>query len=355
MLTGNGDGTFTTYPGTLAAVGLTISPNVWSNILSGDFNGDGIPDIAYSLTGLPATSAISVSIQYGNGDGTFGAVTGINPIVAGLPANNNLFGESTVGDFNGDGIADIANIDENYDDTLLGLRTDSFKLALNATASNTAFNQVAAGFFKEGRASQQDLIFQQGASFIPYVNKQDGTGKNFTAMAGVTGAAAPLYPSTVLLTDVDGDGNGDLVVVYYNSDYTAVGAGPVAPNDLYIWWGNGDGTFTATPTVMTLSRNDYLGAVADINGDGLPDLVLSDGSLVTILYNQGGAGKPANRTFGGEQHFLAGQGINSLSLVNLTGNGLPGLIVANGGVTISNALALGGATASSLSLPSTRT
>ena len=74
------------------------------------------------------------------------------------------------------------------------------------------------------------MVFQQGASFIPYVNKQDGTGKNFTAMAGVTGAAAPLYPSTVLLTDVDGDGNGDLVVVYYNSDYTAVGAGPVAPN-----------------------------------------------------------------------------------------------------------------------------
>jgi len=355
LLTGNGDGTFNTYPSPLAAIGLSISPNIWSNILSGDFNGDGIPDIAYSLTGLPATSAISVSIQYGKGDGTFGAVTGINPFVAGLPVNNNLFGESAVGDFNGDGVADIANIDAAYDDTLLGQSTNTFQLALNVSAGNTAFNQVAAGFFKQNRTSQQDIVFQQGASFIPYGNKQDGTGAHFTAMPALTGAAAPLYPSTVLLTDVDGDGNGDLVVAYYNADSNPAGAGPVAPNDLYIWWGNGDGTFATTPLVLSLSRNYYLAAVADMNGDGLPDLVLSDGSLVSILYNQGsrsfGTVISTTGEYSSEQHFLAGQGINSLSLTKLTAGSLPSLIVANGGATVSNVLALGGATASSIALP----
>ena len=46
----------------------------------------------------------------------------------------------------------------------------------------------------------------------------------------------------------------------------------------------------STPLVLSPSRNYYLGAVADMNGDGLPDLVLSDGSLISILYNQGSRG-----------------------------------------------------------------
>ena len=163
-------------------------------------------------------------------------------------------------------------------------------------------------------------------------------------MPAITGAAAPLYPATVLLTDVDGDGYSDLVVVYYNSAYNPASASLVAPNDVSIWWGNGDGTFNSTPTVLTLNRNYYLGAVADMNGDGLPDIVLSDGSLVGILYNVSG------RNFLTEEHFLAGQGVNSLWIQALTGDGKPDLIVANGGVTISNPVALGGRTASSLAL-----
>ena len=363
LLTGIGGGVFNTFasPANLSGGPSGIPTNLWSNIVSGDFNGDGNLDIAYSLTRLPlpaqgAGAGPGLYVQYGNGDGTFQNPTAISSSSANAPANNTFYGESTVGDFNGDSVEDIANIDAGYDDTLLGQRSGNpFTVGLNQPASNTAFNQVAAGFFKTGRASQQDLIFQQGAHFIPYVNKQDGTGKNFTAMPALIGASPPLYPSTVLLTDVDGDGNGDLVVVYYDANFNPVGAGPVAPNDVYIWWGNGDGTFNQTPLVLDLSRNYYLGAVADMNGDGLPDLVLSDGSLVSILYNQGsrsfGSINPNTGEYTGEQHFLAGQGINSLSVARLSAGSLPDLIVANGGATISNALALGGGTAASISLP----
>ncbi len=344
LLTGNGNGTFTTYPGTLVPIGLSVSPNVWSNILSGDFNGDGIPDIAYSLTGLPATSVISVLIQYGNGNGTFAAPAGINPILTGLPLSNTLFGESAVGDFNGDGIADIANADAANDDTLLGQRSGAFTLGLNQPATNSNFSQVAAGFFKLNRTSKQDLIFQQGASLIPYLNS--GTGKQFTAMPALAGTPSPslLVAAAVLLADLDNDGKGDVVAVYYNPNPNPVGAGPVAPNQLYIWYGNGDGTF-GQPQITTLTRNDYLAAVGDLNHDGLPDILLADGSLVTALYNQGA------RIFGGEQHFLAGQGVNSLSVADVNGDGQADLIVANGGATLSNPLALGGATKPSVSLP----
>jgi hypothetical protein len=350
LLTGNGDGTFNTFPTVTNTSGgpSGIPASVWSNILSGDFNGDGKLDILYSLTGLPqpppSSPPIVIYSQDGNGDGTFGsALTYIYQNSTGN--NDNSYVETAVGDFNGDGITDFAFSNAVIDQSELSQSNFGIFLGFaHSDSNNTQLSQVATGFFKTGRTNQQDVVFQQGASFIPFKNPQDLTGKNYTQEPALTGAAAPYYPATVLLADVDGDGNGDLVVVYYNSAYNPVDATQTTPNQVYIWWGNGDGTFNATPLVLTVNRNYYLGAVADMNGDGLPDLVLSDGSLVGILYNQGG------RSFGTEEHFLAGQGINSLSIQDVNGDGKPDLIVANGGATISNAVALGGRTASSLSL-----
>ena len=353
LLTGNGDGTFNTFPTTVDTSGgpANVPATVWSNVLSGDFDGDGNLDVLYSLTGLPSpgpsgTTFPILYFQYGNGDGTFGS-SGFTWNLGAVPGVNSniLYPESAVGDFNGDGVADVANGDAEIEGDLLGIMgAHGLNAGLfYADLPNPPFNQVAAGFFKASRTSQQDVVFQEGANFLPYMNKQDGTGKNFTEEPGLTGAVAPLYASTVLLTDLDGDGNGDLVVMYYNTAANPVGAGPVAPYQLYIWYGMGDGTFSP-PQIWSLSRNYYLGAVADMNRDGLPDIVLSDGSLVTILYNQG------NRTFGGEQHFLAGQGINSITVADVNGDGEPDLIVANGGATISNPIAIGGKTLSSISL-----
>ena len=326
-----------------------VPAGLWSNILSGDFDGDGKRDILYSLTGIPQpgpslTTVPVVYIQFGNGDGTF-----VSPgftfydILPPGPLNG-AYGESAVGDFNGDGLSDLAFINQYAYAAFLFTPARVFGGPnFSQNFANPAFSNVAAGFFKTGRSNKQDLIFQQGSSLIPYLNS--GNGVNFTAMPALSGtpSAPPLYASTVLLSDLDGDGNGDVIAVYYNSLNTVVGASPVAPNQLYIWYGHGDGTFDA-PQIIQLSRNDYLGAISDMNFDGLPDIVLADDSLVTALYNQGA------RSFGGEQHFLAGQGINSLSVADVNGDGTPDLIVGNGGTTLSNAFALGGATKSSLSL-----
>ena len=356
LLTGNGNGTFNTFP---SPTNTQPSPNpsLWSNIVSGDFNGDGKLDIAYSLTGLPLPSPGSGSglyIQFGNGDDTFQAPVAVTSS-PGVPGNNNFYGASAVGDFNGDGIADIANIDASFDDTLLGkISAPPLNLGFNLPDSNnTSFNQVAAGFFKANRTSKQDLVFQEGANLIPYLNSGDGI--HFTAKPALANppSASLLVASAVMIADLDGDKNGDVIAVYFNPASNPFSARPVAPNQMYIWYGNGDGTFGA-PQIVNLSRDYYLGTVADMNGDGQPDIVLSDGLLVGILYNQGS--RTFRSDFGtacnpcGEQHFLAGQGINSISAADVNGDGIPDLIVANGGVTISNPIVLGGKSLPSLSL-----
>jgi hypothetical protein len=360
LLTGNGDGTFATFAAQVdtGSGPSNVPATVWSNILSGDFDGDGNLDVLYSFTGVPSpppsgSNFPMLYIQYGKGDGTFaspgfawtlGTVPGVN--------SSTLYSESAIGDFNGDGISDIASGDPEIEGTLLGIRGAQGLTAglVYADLGVPDFEQVAAGFFKVNRTSQQDIVFEVGPSFVPYVNKQDGTGKNFTPMAAVSSPGAPLQASALLLTDVDGDGKGDLVVVYYNAAASSSG---VPTSQVYIWWGNGDGSFVTVPLVLSLSRDYYLSAVADMNGDGLPDLALSDGDLVSILYNQGGrsfGAALANGLLSSEQHYLAGQGINSISIADVNGDGRPDLVVANGGATLSNAVALGGRTASSLTL-----
>jgi len=204
LLTGNGDGTFNTLPSVVDSSPNTQPfnpppPGVWSNVLSGDFDGDGNLDVLYSLTGLPQpppSNALALYIQYGIGDGTFDQ-SGNSFGVGGFSiSSDGVYLESAVGDVNGDGVSDEAISDAIFDEVALGIkgiRTGFTGTFTQADSSNTNFSQVAAGFFKTGRTNQQDVVFQQGSSFIPYVNKQDGTGIHFTAMPALTGATVCQY------------------------------------------------------------------------------------------------------------------------------------------------------------------
>ena len=88
-LFGKGDGTFKLGP-------VTGSTGVGIFFAVGDFNGDGIPDIA--VTG---GAGLGVQILLGNGDGSFAGASYLN--ASGLDAEG-----VAVADFNGDGKPDLA-------------------------------------------------------------------------------------------------------------------------------------------------------------------------------------------------------------------------------------------------------
>jgi hypothetical protein len=94
VLAGNGDGTFQS-PVTYGA-----GPNT-TELLAGDFNGDGVPDLVTVNHGDPADPVGSVRVLLGNGDGSFRPPRSLDT-GQGSPIQPAL-----LGDFNGDGKLDI--------------------------------------------------------------------------------------------------------------------------------------------------------------------------------------------------------------------------------------------------------
>ncbi len=83
-------------------------------------------------------------------------------------------------------------------------------------------------------------------------------------------------PESSLAIDTDGDGDADLVT------RTSV---PGTPPSSRIWWNDGTGRFTAGPEFP----GERVHAIADLNGDGLPDLCFVDTTLGVRLAQSAGS------------------------------------------------------------------
>jgi subtilase family serine protease len=120
------------------------------------------------------------------------------------------------------------------------------------------------------------------------------------------------YPDSVVTADFNGDGIPDLAVT--NSDnYTVT-----------ILLGNGDGTFTtkASPTTGYWPTSML---TADFNGDGKPDLAVinGDSNTLTILLGNG------DGTFKSAASPQTGSSPTALVVGDFNGDGIPDLAVAN--------------------------
>ena len=133
ILLGNGSGGFAPAPGSPFAVGS--HPIV---VVVSDFNEDGIPDLA-----TPNYNSNNVTILLGNGSGGF-APAPDSPIAVGT--NPYALG---VGDFNGDGIADLAtgNFSSNNASLLLGNSSGGFTPAPGSPFPASAPRYMSVGDF----------------------------------------------------------------------------------------------------------------------------------------------------------------------------------------------------------------
>src|SRR5262249_47311302 len=243
VLLGKGDGTF--QPAVNYVVG--DSP---TSVAVGDLNGDGIVDLAVS-----DTAGNAVSVLLGKGDGTF-ELAGTYP--AGVGARS-----VAIGDFNGDGRLDLAVVNQGsapgYTDgglsVLLGNGDGSFQPPINYTTGIRPLAVVVGDFNRDGIP---DLaVTSYGVSVL--LGKGDGT---FRAPVKY---AAGQQPWGIAVGDLNGDGILDL----------AVGDVRLGSDAVRVLLGKGDGTFQPARSYTTGATGDFIAsvAIADVNGDGIPDLV----------------------------------------------------------------------------------
>jgi len=257
---GNTKGTYT-KAATPSIQGPTSYP-----IVSADFNGDGIPDLAVPLYG-----SNEIAILLGKGNGTFAT-----PIMAYVPGSIVDIAQVVVGDFNGDGIPDLAVIDSDNSvvDILLGNGDGTFTAeTANPPISGTPSHLATGDFNGDGNT---DLAVAENAGTVAILlGNGDGT---FAASGSVnSGTSAP----PIAVADFNGDGKLDI----------AVPAGTGTNELVTVLTGNGDGTFHSPFSGSPTSTSVTWIQVADFNQDGTPDVVLADsgGSAMVFLNNGSGS------------------------------------------------------------------
>ena len=290
VLLGNANGTFQ------PAVQYSVSYPP-EQLATGDFRNNGDVDLVVvnnTCSSSPCTTAGSVSVLLGNGNGTFQPAVSYG--VGFQPQ------DVAVGSFRGNGILDLAvvNYISNSVSILLGNGNGTFQPQVQYLTVITNPLQVAIGDFNgDGKL---DLVVLGATGFSILLGNGDGTFQ--TARTNSTGGLS------MATADFNGDGKLDLAIL---DNY-----------QISILLGNGDGTFQA-PLVDSLDAQGYALEVADFNQDGEVDLAAISASDVLIQLGNG------NGTFQQPVPYALASGAITLADGDFNNDGAPDLAATSPG------------------------
>ncbi len=288
MFLGNGDGTFRSLPQTLYSGRGGGSPTA-----AADFNADGHLDVAVGHTN---------TVYIGKGDGTF--IVPPRSFASATPT-------TVAGDFNSDGEIDLAWGSGASVSVVLGTGGGLFGAETSFPARGDVRSVAVGDFNRDGR---QDLIavdhsprpFTTIYDALVLLGSGDGT---FSSPTRVPVGTAPVH---VVVGDFNGDQRADVAIADEGS------------NALSVLLGNGDGSF-ASASFLPVGTSPRFISVGDLDTDGRTDLVVANFNShdVSILIGRG------DGTFQPQVTFGAGSYPTSVAIGDFNADGMEDLAVSN--------------------------
>jgi FG-GAP-like repeat len=238
-------------------------------ISAGDVNGDGKLDLVVTRRGVlnqPAAhqSSYDLSVLLGNGDGTF--LPAMNFTVLGPPASGVHSPFAALADVNHDGKLDLVG----DWGVALGKGTGEFFAPIHLPSSIKNIASISAADLNGDKQLDLAIVTSPTADgSVPatvYTLYGNGTGSfsihSHEQHANLTDLGG------ILATDINGDGIPDLLFTTWLSNY------PTSSANLGIELGKSGGTYAPETDIPTRSTPIQI-YVGDFNRDGLPDIVLS--------------------------------------------------------------------------------
>jgi hypothetical protein len=230
------------------------------SIVVGDFNGDGIPDIAAGSNGY-------VSVLIGRGDGTFKAANNLAAL-----SNNQSMAAAAFVTGGPTGILTISNSATASNDAQLILSNGSGGETVQAPFSlpcGSASAVVTGDFNGDGKPDFLVACQEFGNSvFAIYFGNGNGTFGTPTIIP--TGSAI----LAIGAGNFRGNGKMDIAVL-------GALAGTSDLQTISVWENDGSGNFSAGPSVTSTGMSPTSMVVADFNGDGKADLALVNSGAAT--------------------------------------------------------------------------
>ena len=285
------------------------------NVIATDLNGDGKPDIIVANNAASSVSVLLNTTVSGASAAAFAAqtsfATGSNPVAV------------STADLNGDGKPDLIVVNN------------------SSNTVSVLFSTIAPGDSVPSFAAQQTFATEAGPTSVTIADaNNDGKpdlivansgANNLSVLLNLTtpGSATPNFaveqpfaaganPAAVISADLNGDGKPDLIAANLGDNTISVVMNAMASSAALP---------TFAPKQDFASAYDPVGVgapvyvtTADLNGDGKPDLIVSDSDNFGVFLNTTIPGS-ATASYGARQIFTTGTNSETIAIVDVNGDG----------------------------------
>ena len=323
-----------TFPGGVALSSSSFFPkldfaagNTPYGAAIADLDGDGKPDFVVTNTG---DSSISIFRNTGRGDSlsTNSFASALN-----LTTGKGPWGVA-IADLDGDGKLDIV-VSNGNDGSISVFRNTSSSGSITAgsfaarvdfltgSGGGGGYGIAIADFDGDGKPDV--AVTNRNSSTISVFRNTSSSGSvTFAAHVDFSTGGAGVLPYGIAAADVDGDGKVDLVVANSGTDSLAIfrNTSTSGSIDISSFGARVDIAASGTPIAVV---------IADINGDGKPEIVSANtsDSTLSVFQNNSTSGSISSGSFAAGVDFKLNSEPESIALGDFNGDGRSDIAAAN--------------------------